>query len=200
MKNNILESWKKYRQKYREFDPYKSNNILKGKKYGRLGTFPIEDRKKNVKKDAQLAVMALSGNYDGPLPSMVTKGKRRQVRLLQSIFKKFGGIANLTPEQRNSQVNRDAVTHTAKMMRRDANLNTGSDDPRINQAMRVLAFARDNMPGSRARQDRRKAQYHHSLGAMALRYYDKLTFGKGDLSHNAPFERRLDVFEPHSQN
>lgn len=202
MKNNILESWKKYRQKYREFDPIrqKNENILKGKKYGRVGRVPIETLKKNVKSNLKMAVNAISGNYGGPLPPLPPKGQRRKIRLLQSISKKFGGIANLTPEQKNSQVNRDAVTHMGKTMRRGMKLDDGSNDPRTTHAMRIIAFARDNMPGSKARENRRREQHEQKLDSMALRYYDKLTFGKGNLSHTAPFEKRLDVFKPHSQN
>jgi hypothetical protein len=201
MKNNILESWKKYRQKYREFDPYRDKDILGGKKYGRVGRVPIESLKNNVKNNLKMAVNAISGNYGGPLPPLPTKGQRRKIRLLQSISKKFGGIANLTPAQKNSQLNRDAVTHMGKTIRRGMRLlDYGSNDPRTTHAMRIIAFARDNMPGSKARENRRREQYGQKLDSMALRYYDKLTFGKGNLSHAAPFEERLDAFKPHSQN
>ena len=200
MKNNILESWKKYRQKYREFDPYRDEDILGGKKYGRVGRFPIESRKKNVLSNLKMAVKAISGNYGGPLPPFPAKGERRKIRLLQAMSKKFGGTTDLTPEQKDSQLFKSAITNSTNTMRRNMNLNDGSNDPRTTHAIRAVAFARDNMPGSKARKDRRTAQHEDRLDSMALRYYDKLTFGKGNLSHTAPFEGRLDAFKPHSQN
>lgn len=202
MKNNILESWKKYRQKYREFDPIRQRgeNILQGKKYGRVGRFPVESRKKNILSNLKMAVKAISGNYGGPLPPFPAKGERRKIRLLQAISKKFGGTTDLTPEQKNSQLFQSAIKNSTKTMRRNMNLNDGSNSPRTTHAIRAVAFARDNMPGSKTRENRRREQYGKKLDSMALRYYDKLTFGQGNLSHTGPFEERLDVFKPHSQN